>query len=128
MASPRAINNVKAEVTRPTRRGHLDLPAIPRKTPNVLRAKVHSKYHASNLSCSCCGTSREWIVIAVVQKRAHEAQRRLPQAHQYRIPVTAGGLETALIQARRTKTQKTACTARNSSDSRLGVTEQFYTE
>jgi hypothetical protein len=66
--------------------------------------------------------------MAVVRPSAHEAQRRLPQAHQYRIPFTAGGLEMTCTHARKTKTQKTACTAKKSSVSCFGVTGQFYTE
>jgi hypothetical protein len=50
--SPRAISMVKDEVMRPTRRG-LDLPAIPRKIPRVLRAKVHKKYLHSHGSYGC---------------------------------------------------------------------------
>ena len=50
--SPRAISMVKAEVVIPTRRG-LDLPAIPREIPRVLRAKVHKKYLHSHGSYGC---------------------------------------------------------------------------
>ena len=66
--------------------------------------------------------------MVVVRQRAHEAERRLPQAHQYRIPFTAGGFEMTRTHARKTKTQKTACTAKKTSVSWFGVTGQFYTE
>ena len=51
-ASPRAISMVKTEVMRPTRRG-LDLPAIPKKIPRVLKARVNNKYHPSHGSYGC---------------------------------------------------------------------------